>query len=48
MSLAKNGKELKSGADVVVRTLEGRGVTHVFGVSGGKIDKVFDSLLLHD
>jgi len=45
MSLAKNGKELKSGADVVVRTLEERGVTHVFGVSGGKIDKVFDSLL---
>ena len=45
MSLAKNGKELKRGADVVVRTLEERGVTHVFGVSGGKIDKVFDSLL---
>jgi acetolactate synthase-1/2/3 large subunit len=45
MSLVKNGKELESGADVVVRTLEERGVTHVFGVSGGKIDKVFDSLL---
>src|SRR6201987_4215279 len=45
MSVAKNGTELKSGADVVVRTLEERGVTHVFGVSGGKIDKVFDSLL---
>jgi acetolactate synthase-1/2/3 large subunit len=46
MSLANNGKELKSGADVVVRTLEERGVTHVFGVSGGKIDK-FTSRL-HD
>jgi len=45
MSVAMNGTELKSGADVVVRTLEERGVTHVFGVSGGKIDKVFDSLL---
>ena len=45
MSVAINGTELKSGADVVVRTLEERGVTHVFGVSGGKIDKVFDSLL---
>src|ERR1700745_2747479 len=45
MSVAKNGTELKSGADVVVRTLEERGVTHVFGVSGGKIDKIFHSLL---
>src|ERR1700751_1609496 len=45
MSVAMNGTELISGADVVVRTLEERGVTHVFGVSGGKIDKVFDSLL---
>ena len=35
MSVAKNGTELKSGTDVVVRTLEERGVTHVFGVPGG-------------
>src|ERR1700729_4385094 len=35
----------KTGADVVVETLEARGVTHVFGVPGAKIDKVFDRLL---
>ena len=34
----------KTGADVVVETLEARGVTHVFGVPGAKIDKVFDRL----
>lgn len=34
-----------SGADVVVETLELRGVTHVFGVPGAKIDKLFDRLL---
>jgi acetolactate synthase I/II/III large subunit len=34
-----------TGADVVVETLEARGVKHVFGVSGAKIDKVFDRLL---
>jgi acetolactate synthase I/II/III large subunit len=35
----------RTGADVVVETLEARGTTHVFGVSGAKIDKVFDRLL---
>ncbi len=34
-----------SGADVVVKTLESRGVTHVFGVPGAKIDRVFDTLI---
>lgn len=34
----------KTGADVVVETLEAHGVTHVFGVPGAKIDKVFDRL----
>src|SRR5881398_1089108 len=33
-----------TGADVVVETLEAQGVTHVFGVPGAKIDKVFDRL----
>src|SRR6266852_51482 len=36
--------ETKTGADVVVETLEAQGVTHVFGVPGAKIDKVFDRL----
>src|SRR5580700_11247761 len=35
----------KTGADVIVETLEARGTKHVFGVSGAKIDKVFDRLL---
>jgi acetolactate synthase I/II/III large subunit len=35
----------RSGADIVVGTLEERGVSHVFGVSGGKITKVFDALV---
>src|SRR6201996_8512537 len=34
-----------TGADVVVETLEARGTQYVFGVSGAKIDKVFDRLL---
>jgi acetolactate synthase-1/2/3 large subunit len=38
------GVERKTGADVVVETLEARGVTHILGVSGAKIDQVFDRL----
>jgi acetolactate synthase-1/2/3 large subunit len=34
----------KTGADVIVETLESRGTTHVFGVPGAKIDKVYDRL----
>jgi acetolactate synthase I/II/III large subunit len=37
--------EKQSGADLVVETLEAHDVTHVFGVPGAKIDKVFDRLL---
>src|ERR1700732_3679975 len=33
------------GAELVVRTLETRGVTHVFGVPGAKIDAVFNALV---
>src|SRR5258708_10296939 len=33
-----------TGADVVVRMLEARGPKFVFGVPGGKVDKVFDTL----
>jgi len=35
----------KTGADVIVETLEARGTKYVFGVSGAKIDKVFDRFL---
>src|ERR1700740_2643439 len=41
---AQTGSKTKTGADVVVETLEAQGVTHVFGVPGAKIDKVFDRL----
>jgi acetolactate synthase-1/2/3 large subunit len=33
------------GAQLVVRTLEAHGVTHVFGVPGAKIDPVFNALV---
>src|SRR5271165_3996320 len=35
----------KTGADVVVRTLETHGVNYVFGVPGAKIDAVFNALV---
>jgi acetolactate synthase I/II/III large subunit len=35
----------QTGADLVVRMLENHGTTHVFGVTGGKIIKLFDSLV---
>src|SRR6266478_9079929 len=41
---ADMASKTKTGADVVVETLEAQGVTHVFGVPGAKIDKVFDRL----
>jgi acetolactate synthase-1/2/3 large subunit len=33
------------GADVLVRNLKAQGVSHVFGIPGAKIDRVFNSLL---
>jgi acetolactate synthase-1/2/3 large subunit len=41
---AETKSQIATGADVVVETLEAQGVTHVFGVPGAKIDKVFDRL----
>src|ERR1700691_1971448 len=35
----------KTGADVVVRTLEAHGVNYVFGIPGAKIDAVFNALV---
>lgn len=34
----------KSGAQIVVESLERHGITHVFGIPGAKIDMVFDTL----
>jgi acetolactate synthase-1/2/3 large subunit len=35
----------QTGAELVVRTLEAQGVTHVFGIPGAKIDAVFNALV---
>src|SRR5580700_3898178 len=35
----------RTGAQVVVDSLKRHGVTHVFGIPGAKIDKVFDTLV---
>ena len=43
--MTQEGNKSLTGADVIVETLEAHGVTHVFGVPGAKIDKVFDRLL---
>ncbi|MDR9429826.1 MAG: biosynthetic-type acetolactate synthase large subunit [Natronomonas sp.] len=37
-------KEIETGADAVVRSLENAGVEHVFGVQGGAIMPVYDAL----
>ncbi len=37
-------KTAKTGAQVVVDSLERQGVQYVFGIPGAKIDKVFDTL----
>lgn len=42
----ENSKKAQQiGAELVVRTLEMHGVTHVFGVPGAKIDSVFNALV---
>jgi acetolactate synthase-1/2/3 large subunit len=38
-------KAVKTGAQVVVESLEKHGVQYVFGIPGAKIDKVFDTLV---
>jgi acetolactate synthase-1/2/3 large subunit len=43
--MSSNGQAPKTGADVVVETLEARDTKYVFGVPGAKIDKVFDRLV---
>jgi hypothetical protein len=34
---------LRTGAGLLVESLEAQGVKHIFGIPGAKIDKVFDS-----
>lgn len=45
MSTEEKTKELFTGADIVVKTLEQQKVKWVFGVPGAKIDKVFNTLV---
>jgi acetolactate synthase I/II/III large subunit len=40
-----SNKTQQIGAELVVRTLEMHGVTHIFGVPGAKIDSVFNALV---
>ena len=40
-----SSKATKTGAQVVVESLEKHGVQYVFGIPGAKIDKVFDTLV---
>jgi acetolactate synthase-1/2/3 large subunit len=39
-----SSNDTKTGAQIVVESLQRHGVTHVFGIPGAKIDKVFDTL----
>jgi acetolactate synthase I/II/III large subunit len=45
MLMKNNALEAKTGADIVVQTLERCGVEYVFGGPGAKIDKVFNTLV---
>jgi acetolactate synthase I/II/III large subunit len=40
-----SSKDAKTGAQVVVESLEKHGVRYVFGIPGAKIDKVFNALV---
>ncbi|MEI6380091.1 MAG: thiamine pyrophosphate-binding protein [Cyanobacteriota bacterium ELA615] len=33
------------GAEVLVNNLKAQGVTHIFGIPGAKVDRVFDALI---
>jgi acetolactate synthase I/II/III large subunit len=41
----KSDQTTQSCAQLVVRALEAQGITHIFGVPGGKIDAVFNALV---
>ncbi|MGF7136576.1 thiamine pyrophosphate-dependent acetolactate synthase large subunit-like protein [Paraburkholderia sp. EB58] len=42
---SENRRAPRNGAELVVQTLEDRGVKYVFGIPGAKIDAVFDTLV---
>ena len=45
MTTSPEAPEPACGADLIVRNLVAHGVTHVFGVPGAKIDRLFDALV---
>jgi acetolactate synthase-1/2/3 large subunit len=45
MSAPATGPGARTGAELLVRSLEAQGVEYVFGIPGAKVDKVFDTLL---
>jgi acetolactate synthase-1/2/3 large subunit len=45
MSIPTTAPGARTGAELMVRTLEAQGVEYVFGIPGAKIDKVFDTLM---
>src|SRR5205807_7678496 len=45
MSIPTTAPGARTGAELLVRSLQAQGVEYVFGIPGAKIDKVFDTLL---
>src|SRR6201988_2802911 len=45
MSIPTTAPGARTGAELLVRSLEAQGVEYIFGIPGAKIDKVFDTLL---
>src|SRR3954454_15461841 len=45
MTVPTTAPGARTGAELLVRSLEAQGVEYIFGVPGAKIDKVFDALV---
>ncbi len=45
MSNTNDNPSADTGADLIVRNLVAHGVTHVFGIPGAKVDRLFDALV---
>src|SRR3954453_879849 len=45
MSIPTTAPGTRTGAELLVKSLEAQGVEYVFGIPGAKIDKVFDRLI---
>jgi acetolactate synthase-1/2/3 large subunit len=45
MTSISNDTSARTSADLVVQNLAAHGVTHVFGIPGAKVDRLFDALV---